>query len=70
MFRKFGFQSIYFCRSILKHEQEQLTLLRFPNDDLINNPITIIEAGSSTGVCPKDLCKFIIFLNLFLNEKN
>ena len=42
-------------KSILPHQNEQLTLLRFPKDDEISHPITVFEVTSNTGVCPKDL---------------
>nr|XP_045584884.1 rab proteins geranylgeranyltransferase component A 1-like isoform X1 [Procambarus clarkii] len=42
-------------RSILSSDKEQLTLLRLPAKDGNPQPITIIEVGSGSGICPKNL---------------
>jgi len=44
-------------KSIHEMEKESLTLLEFPPLKKMKNPVTIIELGSSTCACPKDLCK-------------
>lgn len=44
------------CRSILKCEKENLTLLLFP-PEAGKASITVIELGPSTGTCPQDFCK-------------
>uniref|UniRef100_A0A0N7ZC84 Rab proteins geranylgeranyltransferase component A n=1 Tax=Scylla olivacea TaxID=85551 RepID=A0A0N7ZC84_SCYOL len=42
-------------RSILPHEKEQLTLLRVPAKEGNPIPVTVLEVGPGTHVCPKDL---------------
>lgn len=42
-------------RSILPHEKEQLTLLRLPAKDGNPQPVTVVEVGPGTNVCPKGL---------------
>jgi hypothetical protein len=42
-------------RSISTTDKESLTLLQFPIKG--KEPITVIEAGPSTHVCPSGLCK-------------
>lgn len=44
-------------RSIMPSEQEHLTLLMYPPEEG-KDIVTIIEMGSLTGTCPKNLCKF------------
>lgn len=43
-------------RSISATDKESLTLLQFPIKG--KDPITIIEAGPSTHVCPPGLCMY------------
>lgn len=43
-------------RSVLKSENEHLTLLLYPPENG-KNSATLIELGHLTGTCPKDLCK-------------
>lgn len=43
-------------RSISVTDKESLTLLQFPIKG--KDPITIIEAGPSTHVCPPGLCEY------------
>lgn len=45
-------------RSILPHEKEQLTLLRVPAKEGNLIPVTVMEVGPGTHVCPKDLCEY------------
>lgn len=45
-------------RSISTTDKESLTLLQFPIKG--KDPITIIEAGPSTHVCPPGLCKSLL----------
>lgn len=42
-------------RSILPQEKEQLTLLRVPAKEGNPIPVTVLEVGPGTHVCPKDL---------------
>ncbi|KAK8731812.1 hypothetical protein OTU49_007276 [Cherax quadricarinatus] len=42
-------------RSILSSDKEQLTLLRLPEKDGNPQPVTIIEVGAGSGICPKNL---------------
>ncbi|XP_027206545.2 rab proteins geranylgeranyltransferase component A 1 [Penaeus vannamei] len=42
-------------RSIMPNDKEQLTFLRFPAKNGNTKPINVLEIGSGSGVCPKDL---------------
>lgn len=44
-------------RSILDSEKEHLTLLLYPPQDG-KYSVTVIELGTLTGTCPKNLCKY------------
>lgn len=47
-------------------EKENLTLLLFPPENG-KNPITILEVGPASGVCPQNLCKKCLkYLNQML----
>lgn len=48
-------------KSVLKSENEHLTLLLYPPENA-KNSVTIIELGHLTGTCPKNLCKSVINL--------
>nr|XP_022900003.1 rab proteins geranylgeranyltransferase component A 1 isoform X1 [Onthophagus taurus]XP_022900004.1 rab proteins geranylgeranyltransferase component A 1 isoform X2 [Onthophagus taurus] len=50
-------------RSIMSSEKEHLTLLLFPNQDGKRN-CNVIEMGSLTGTCPKD----ILLLHMFIEQ--
>lgn len=51
-------------RSISNSNKESLTLLQFPIKG--KEPITIIEAGPSTHVCPPGLCAYYLLIILKL----
>lgn len=40
----------------MPNDKEQLTFLRFPAKNGNTKPINVLEIGSGSGVCPKDLC--------------
>lgn len=42
-------------KSVMKSETEHLTLLFYPPENGCN-AATLIELGTLTGTCPKDLC--------------
>lgn len=43
-------------KSVMKSENEHLSLLMYPPEDG-HNAATLIELGTLTGTCPKDLCE-------------
>lgn len=46
-------------KSILGSDKEHLTLLLYPPED-DKNAVTVIETGTLTGTCPKDLCMMLV----------
>lgn len=56
--KKFISRAVFITnKSIFHSEKEHLTLLLYPPENG-KHPVTVIELGTLTGTCPKNVCKY------------